>query len=91
MQARFDGTRLVDAKDVFVADAWIPADVNLGSRLVFDRDGLLHMTPGERNDPNAAPNQGLSAQDLNAHTGKIVTFLHQHLATPTARNPSITP
>src|SRR5687767_7111758 len=71
MRARFDGTRLVDAKDVFVADAWTMSDVNFGSRLTFDRDGLLYMTIGERNHP-FPQNQGMSAQDLNTHMGKIL-------------------
>src|SRR5687767_15090758 len=26
MRARLEGTRLVDAKDIFVADAWLPSD-----------------------------------------------------------------
>jgi glucose/arabinose dehydrogenase len=71
MRARWDGTRLVDAKDIFVADAWTTSDVNFGSRLTFDRDGLLYMTIGERNFP-FPQNQGTSAQDLNTHMGKIL-------------------
>ena len=71
MRARFDGTRLVDPKDIFVADAWTTSDVNFGSRLTFDRDGLLYMTIGERNYP-FPQNQGMSAQDLNTHMGKIL-------------------
>jgi aldose sugar dehydrogenase len=72
MRARFDGNSLVDAKDIFLADAWLPSDVNLGSRLVFDREGLLYMTLGERNTPGAGPTQGQSAQDVNNHQGKIL-------------------
>jgi glucose/arabinose dehydrogenase len=71
MRARFDGTRLVDAKDIFVADAWTTSDVNFGSRIVFDRDGLLYMTIGERNFP-FPQNQGMSAQNVNTHMGKIL-------------------
>ena len=71
MRARFDGTRLVDAKDIFIADAWTTSDVNFGSRLAFDRDGLLYMTIGERNFP-FPQNQGMSAQDLATHMGKIL-------------------
>ena len=71
LRARFDGTRLVDAADIFVADAWTTSDVNFGSRLAFDRDGLLYMTIGERNFP-FPQNQGMSAQDLNTHMGKIL-------------------
>ena len=71
MRARFDGTGLVDAQDIFVADAWTTSDVNFGSRLAFDREGLLYMTIGERNFP-FPQNQGMSAQDLNTHMGKIL-------------------
>src|SRR5687768_2551127 len=71
MRARFDGTRLVDARDIFVADAWTTSDVNFGSRIAFDRDSLIYMTIGERNFP-FPQNQGMSAQDLNTHMGKIL-------------------
>ncbi len=71
MRATFDGTKLVDATDVFVADAWTNSDVNFGSRITFDRAGLLYMTIGERNFP-FPQNQGMSAQDLNTHMGKIL-------------------
>jgi glucose/arabinose dehydrogenase len=71
MRARFDGTRLVDAKDVFVADAWTTSDVNFGSRVAFAPDGTLYMTIGERNFP-FPQNQGMSAQNLDTHMGKIL-------------------
>jgi aldose sugar dehydrogenase len=70
-RARFDGRQLADGKDIFVADAWTTSDVNFGSRMTFDRDGLLYMTIGERNFP-FPENQGMSAQDLNTHMGKIL-------------------
>ncbi|HVH29192.1 MAG TPA: PQQ-dependent sugar dehydrogenase [Vicinamibacterales bacterium] len=70
-RARFDGTKLVDGKDIFVADAWTTSDVNFGSRMTFDRAGLLYMTIGERNFP-FPQNQGMSAQDLDTHMGKIL-------------------
>ncbi len=71
MRARFDGTRLVGATDIFVADAWTTSDVNFGSRVAFDRDGTLYMTVGERNHP-FPQNQGMSAQDVTTHMGKIL-------------------
>lgn len=85
MRARFDGKSLVDAKDVFLADAWLPSDVNLGSRLVFDSAGLLYMTLGERNTPGAGPTQGMSAQDVNTHMGKILRLNDD--GTPAPGNP----
>jgi glucose/arabinose dehydrogenase len=85
MRARFDGKSLVDAKDVFLADAWMPSDVNLGSRPLFDREGLLYMTLGERNTPGAGPTQGMSAQDVNTHMGKILRLRDD--GTPAPGNP----
>ena len=71
MRARWDGSRLVDAEDIFVADAWTTSDVNFGSRVTFDRGGLLYVTIGERNFP-FPQNQGMSAQRLDTHMGKIL-------------------
>src|SRR5262245_46302169 len=34
-RGRLDGKRLVDAKDVFVADAWTQGSLNVGGRVVF--------------------------------------------------------
>jgi glucose/arabinose dehydrogenase len=71
MRARFDGGgTLADVEDVLVADAWFggtgPADNgSFGSRLVFDRDGFLYVTLGERN-------QAPKAQDPDTHLGKIL-------------------
>jgi glucose/arabinose dehydrogenase len=71
LRARFDGKQLVDAKDIFVADAWTTSDVNFGSRMAFAPDGTIFMTIGERNFP-FPQNQGISAQDVNTHMGKIL-------------------
>lgn len=67
LRACLDGMRLVDGEDVFVADAWDMRDVNFGSRAVFDRDGFLYVSVGERG-PDGEP----FAQDLGTHNGKIV-------------------
>ncbi len=79
-RARWDGgSTLTDVKDVFVADAWFggngapkgccgqgPADGNShGSRLLFDRAGLLYVTSGDRN-------YGELAQDPSTDIGKIL-------------------
>jgi glucose/arabinose dehydrogenase len=71
LRARFDGKQLVDAKDIFVAEAWTTSDVNFGSRIAFAPDGTIYMSIGERNFP-FPQNQGMSAQDVNTHMGKIV-------------------
>jgi glucose/arabinose dehydrogenase len=66
-RARLDGRRLVDAADVFVADAWTPGSLNVGGRVVFDRDGMLYASVGDRG-PATEP----LAQDLSNHNGTIV-------------------
>jgi aldose sugar dehydrogenase len=62
-------------KDVFVADAWHggpgsdqslgPASGSYGSRLAFDKDGLLYVTVGDRNI-------GKLAQEPGTDIGKIL-------------------
>ena len=66
-RGRLDGKRLVDARDIFVADAWTKGSLNPGSRVVFDKDGMLYASIGDRG-PTTEP----LAQDLSNHNGKIV-------------------
>lgn len=67
LRARFDGRQLLDATDVFVADAWHPAGLNFGSRVDFDNDGMMYVSVGERG-PEGEP----LAQDLSNHNGTVV-------------------
>jgi glucose/arabinose dehydrogenase len=58
-------------EDVTVIFRQTPAwnsSLHFGSRLVFDRDGLLYVTLGERSNPE--PRQ--QAQDRNSHLGKVI-------------------
>jgi glucose/arabinose dehydrogenase len=65
-RATFDGTRLTDLRDLFVADAWSSdSGGNTGSRVVFGADGTLYMSVGDRHEQTPA-------QDLRTHKGKIV-------------------
>jgi glucose/arabinose dehydrogenase len=70
-RGRFDGgAALTNVEDVIVTDAWFdgtgPADNgSFGSRVVFDRDGLMYVTLGERN-------KAATAQDGMTHLGKIL-------------------
>src|SRR5215467_14219258 len=66
-RGRLEGKRLLDVKDIFVADAWTKGSLNPGSRLVFDRNGMLYASIGDRG-PTTEP----LAQDLSKHNGKIV-------------------
>jgi aldose sugar dehydrogenase len=71
-RGRFDGTALVDVRDVFVADAWRTGgeltDGGHGGRMAFDRNNLLYLAIGDRN-LKGAENQ---AQDLTSHMGKVL-------------------
>lgn len=80
-RGRWDGgSMLTNVEDVFVADSWYsseiagsnnrccgqgPADGSYGSRILFDAEGLLYITIGDRN-------WGEKAQDPASHMGKIV-------------------
>lgn len=61
-RGRLEGRRLADLQDIFVADAWARGGVHFGSRLVFDGDGYLYMTVGERGESR-------EAQNLSNHQG----------------------
>jgi glucose/arabinose dehydrogenase len=65
MRARFDGHRLTDGRDIFVADAWSDSGGNTGSRIVFGHDGMIYMSVGDRHQPRFA-------QDTTNHAGKIL-------------------
>jgi glucose/arabinose dehydrogenase len=63
-----DGTALSDVRVVFRQQpAWRSSN-HFGSRLVFDRDGALFVTTGERSQPE--PRQ--LAQDVGTHLGKVI-------------------
>ncbi len=66
-RGRFDGKALTDVRDIFVAD---PIEVKfgptLGSKLAFDRNGLLYMSLA------APPGDWGLAQDPGSHRGKVL-------------------
>jgi glucose/arabinose dehydrogenase len=64
-RGRLEGDALLDVKDVFVADNWSKQNGNIGSRIVFLRDGTLLMTTGERHLQKPA-------QDQSKHWGKVL-------------------
>lgn len=63
-----DGTALEEGEVIFSQQPKLPSTAHFGSRLVFDNDGMLYVTLGERSD---AEFRG-QAQDLDSHLGKIV-------------------
>jgi aldose sugar dehydrogenase len=64
-RGRLEGGRLTGVEDVFIADAWGPAAVNHGGRIVFDGDGHLLVTVGDRREEERA-------QELADHVGTTV-------------------
>jgi len=53
-RGRLDGGRLTGLEDVFVADAWGTTERHFGSRIVFDREGRLFLTIGDRGEMERA-------------------------------------
>jgi glucose/arabinose dehydrogenase len=77
-RARWDGSALVDGKDIFVSDNWLDDSISqtTASRLVFGRDGKLYMGIGAPNAPATsgkyARSRGGRAQDPNNDGGKFL-------------------
>jgi glucose/arabinose dehydrogenase len=75
-RAKYDGgNALTDVKDIIVTEGWAggpgsargpgPQTGSFGSRLAFDKNGLLYITSGDRNIPEVS-------QDKRSHNGKIL-------------------
>lgn len=64
-RARLDGHRLVDGHKLFDLLPRSNARQHFGSRLVFDRQGNLYITLGDRGDRDRA-------QDLGDHAGSVI-------------------
>lgn len=64
-RARFDGRRLRDVEDIFVANNVSSSPTNFGGRMVFGPDDHLYLTIGERQEQERAQN-GLD------HGGKVI-------------------
>jgi glucose/arabinose dehydrogenase len=64
-RGRFDGTKLDDVEEIFVAENWSASPTNFGARMVFGRDGKLYLTVGERQEQERAQNTML-------HGGKVL-------------------
>jgi aldose sugar dehydrogenase len=63
-----DGASLKDGKVIFSQRPKLPSTAHFGSRLVFDKEGYLFVTLGERSSEGFRE----QAQDLRSHLGKIV-------------------
>ena len=74
IRGRLEGMQLTDVEEILEADAWSGAGVHFGSRLVFDRDGYLYVSIGDRGTMR-------NAQDLTNHAGTILR-LHDDGSVP---------
>jgi aldose sugar dehydrogenase len=87
-RGRFDGTRLTDVQDIFVAQAMSTAGQHFGSKLAFDGRGYLFMSIGDRGAPPlAATVRQHPAQNPGNHQGTIIR-LHDDGRVP-ADNPLV--
>jgi aldose sugar dehydrogenase len=64
-RGRLRGMALEDVKDIFVANTWSTSTTNFGGRIAFDREGLLYLTVGERQEEGRA-------QKGDDHGGKVL-------------------
>ncbi|MGK9170263.1 PQQ-dependent sugar dehydrogenase [Inquilinus limosus] len=63
-----DGTRLTGVEVIFSQKPKLDSSMHFGSRLVFDRQGHLFITLGERFQARTRD----QAQQLNSHLGKVI-------------------
>ena len=73
-RGRFDGAKLVDAKEIFVADAWENARLAYTGRMEFGPDKTLYVSVGDRDrlccggqDDNSIR---IRAQSLDNHSAR---------------------
>jgi glucose/arabinose dehydrogenase len=75
-RGRLEGAKLVDTKEIFVADAWENARMAYTGRMEFGPDKTLYVSIGDRDRLCCGPNDDnsirLRAQSLADHTGKIL-------------------
>ena len=89
-RGRFEHDRLTDVEELFHADAFgngTDRSSMWGGRLVFDHDGYLLMTLGDRQWPSAGDLAAHPAQDLSNHNGTTIR-LHDDGRVP-ADNPFV--
>jgi len=73
IRGRLEGMRLEDVEEIFEAKAWSGTGGHYGSRMVFDADGYLFVTIGDRQAPPIPGSlESHPAQDLSNHQGTVV-------------------
>jgi glucose/arabinose dehydrogenase len=75
-RGRLEGDFLVDAEEIFVADAWESATNAVTGRMIFGPDRTLYVTVGDRDGRCCGPVDDNSirirAQDLSDHVGTVL-------------------
>ncbi|MGH1438912.1 MAG: PQQ-dependent sugar dehydrogenase [Cellvibrionaceae bacterium] len=74
IRAKLDGNKLVDQAIIFTALPKVRGGRHFGSRLLFDKDGYLYISLGDRGQRN-------EAQKLDSHIGTMIR-LHDDGAVP---------
>jgi glucose/arabinose dehydrogenase len=74
-RGRFDGRKLNDVREIFVADAWETGG-NMGGKILFGPDETLYVTVGDRDRLCCTGTEDnslrMKAQDLSNHVGKTL-------------------
>jgi aldose sugar dehydrogenase len=74
-RGRFDGRKLSDVREIFVADAWETGG-NMGGKILFGPDETLYVTVGDRDRLCCTGTEDnslrMKAQSLSNHVGKTL-------------------
>ena len=81
IRGRLEGYSLVGVEEIFEAVAWTPGNGHFGSRLVFDQEGYLFITVGDRQAPPQGDLYAHPSQDLSNHHG-VTVRLHDDGSVP---------
>lgn len=73
-----DEKTIENAQTIYRATPAFPSNLHYGSRLVFDKDGYLFVSTGERSDIKSRP----QAQFLNSAMGKVLRITKDGKAAP---------
>ena len=72
VRGRFDGSRLSDVEEIFEARAWSRGRGHFGSKLVFDSNGYIFITVGDRQAPPQGDLEAHPSQDRSNHQGTVI-------------------
>jgi aldose sugar dehydrogenase len=73
-RGRLENDRLVEVKEIFVADAWETAANAVNGRMIFGPDRTLYLTIGDRDSKVLSDDNSIriQAQNLTNHIGKVL-------------------